>query len=122
MSFLDLFRQPKPIVKPYRCLSCRGRFKLKAHAANHQRQAGNQRCRELGFEHAEEKAPVVFKVIKIYFAGSILSGSQASKFLPRGKLQLAGSQASEKGGGVRSKSDPPSAENRVQSMSQKYMK
>ena len=59
MSFLDLFSQAKPIVKPYRCLSCRGRFKLKPHAANHQRQAGNPRCRELGFELAEEKAPII---------------------------------------------------------------
>ena len=49
----------------------------------------------------------------MYYGGSIFSGSQASKFLPQGNFKKAGSQASEKGGGARLKSDPPSVENRV---------
>ena len=51
MSFLDLFKQPIKVKKPYSCLSCKARFLLKAHAANHQRQASSRYCRDRGFAH-----------------------------------------------------------------------
>ena len=49
MSFLELFNQPKKNSKPYMCLACRERFRLKAHAANHKRQAASMLCRARGF-------------------------------------------------------------------------
>ena len=53
MSFIDLFNQAPVISKPFRCKQCRKRFRLKAHAVNHQRQSTNARCREKGFENVD---------------------------------------------------------------------
>ena len=41
MSSVDLFPQPKPILKPYKCLNCKSRFRMKAYSANHEKQASN---------------------------------------------------------------------------------
>ena len=49
MSFIDLFKQPKVIHKPYKCKHCYQRFRFKAHAVNHRRQTTNARCRDMGF-------------------------------------------------------------------------
>ena len=55
MSFLSLFKQPKKLVKPFKCRSCKCRSLIKAHAANHQRQSSSLLCRKLGFVFDLEK-------------------------------------------------------------------
>ena len=49
MSFLSHIRQPRTIVKPWRCIGCNTRFTLKAHAANHQKQSQSITFRREGF-------------------------------------------------------------------------
>ena len=49
MSFLSQFRQPRTIVKPWRCLGCNTRFTLKAHAANQQKPFQSITCRREDF-------------------------------------------------------------------------
>ena len=56
MSFLSHFRQPAPVHKPWMCNSCRRRFKIKAHAANHQRQSCSVSCRSMGFSFVSSQA------------------------------------------------------------------
>ena len=53
MSFLSIFNQAEQVSKPWECNSCRKRFLLKAHAANHQRQSNSSQCRTRGFCRVE---------------------------------------------------------------------
>lgn len=54
-DFLSHFAQAKEVHKPWKCLGCVRRFKLKAHAANHVRQSKHVSCQRLGFENTDKK-------------------------------------------------------------------
>ena len=48
---MSYFKQPAPLVRPWKCRNSRKGFTLKAHAANHKKQSSSQGCRAMGFEH-----------------------------------------------------------------------
>ena len=53
-KIIHVFRKSVSISEPYKCLNCKGRFRLKAHAANHRKQSSKRRCREMGFVVVEQ--------------------------------------------------------------------
>ena len=139
MSFIDLFRQPKVINKPYKWKNCSQRFRFKAHAVNHRRQhdifaveflLGRTMGREILISCDNE--PFMYNVqseiarfsinadfsffclwIELIFGGTKLAGTASKRFARQLFFRKRRVTSKPNSGFSRQKSVPPCAENRV---------